>query len=416
LHKKYESFRLNSANALMIFMETCSLIIKKFRKKVTSMKIVIAPDSYKGSLTAIQVGTTIQKAFLSEIPNASIEVIPMADGGEGTLDTFIYAMGGKRFCVEATGPLGEKTQTEYGLLPDGKTVVIEIAKIAGLTMVPPEKRNPYKTTSYGIGEVIIHAMEKGYRQFIIGLGGSATNDGGLGMLQALGVTFMDCNGQIVKPFGESIRDVVAVNFSSLHPLVKECKFQIASDVDNPLCGERGASHVFGPQKGATPNQVIELDQALDHYSNLIEKNIGKSYKNVHGAGAAGGLGYAFLLLGGNIVSGSHIVAEVTQLREKMKQAQWVITGEGQSDFQTLYGKVPSYVANIARQYGAKAILISGSLGKGYEQLYEQFVSCHSITIGPMSLEQCMERAEELLFAQAKNVARLIKATSSEYCL
>jgi glycerate 2-kinase len=380
------------------------------------MKIVIAPDSYKGSLTAVQVGTTIQKAFLSEIPNASIEVVPMADGGEGTLDTFLYARGGKRFCVEVTGPLGEKIKTEYGVLADGKTVVIEIAKIAGLPMVPKEKRNPYKTTSYGIGEVMIHAMEKGYCQFIIGLGGSATNDGGLGMLQALGATFMDGNGQIVKPFGENVRDVVAVHFSSLHPLLRECKFQIASDVDNPLCGERGASHVFGPQKGATPKQVIELDQALDRYSNIIEKSIGKSYKQMNGAGAAGGLGFAFLLLGGNIVSGAHLIAEVTQLREKMKQAQWVITGEGQSDFQTLYGKVPSYVANMARQYGKKAILISGSLGKGYEQLYEQFVSCHSITIGPMSLEQCMEHAEKLLFAQSRNVARLIKAAASEYCL
>ncbi|HZG60105.1 MAG TPA: glycerate kinase [Anoxybacillus sp.] len=375
------------------------------------MNIVIAPDSYKGSLTAIEVGTTIQQAFLSEFPHAIIEVVPMADGGEGTLDAFMYAIGGERFCVEATGPLGDKIETEYGVLKDGKTVVIEIAKIAGLPMVPPEKRDPYKTTSYGIGEVMIHAMEKGYRQFIIGLGGSATNDGGLGMLQALGVTFIDGNGETVKPFGEFVKEVAIADFSSLHPLVKECQFQIASDVDNPLCGERGASHVFGPQKGATPHQVFELDNALDHYANVIEKEIGKSFKNVKGAGAAGGLGYAFLLLGGNMMSGSRIVAEVTLLEEKIKQADWVITGEGQSDFQTLYGKVPSYVAAISRQYGAKPILISGSLGTGYERLYEQFVSCHSIASGPMSLEQCMKQAKELLFTQAKNVARLIKAAS-----
>ncbi|WP_181536031.1 glycerate kinase [[Anoxybacillus] calidus] len=373
------------------------------------MNIVIAPDSYKGSLTAIEVGTTIQQAFLSEIPHAGIEVVPMADGGEGTLDSFMYAIGGKRFCVEVTGPLGDKIETEYGVLNDGKTVVIEIAKIAGLPIVPPEKRDPYKTTSYGIGEVMIHAMERGYRQFIIGLGGSATNDGGLGMLQALGVTFIDGNGESVKPFGEAVKEVAIVDFSSLHPLVKECQFQIASDVDNPLCGERGASHVFGPQKGATPRQVFELDKALDHYANVVEKKIGKSYKNVKGAGAAGGLGYAFLLLGGKMMSGSRIIAEVTQLEEKIKRADWVITGEGQSDFQTLYGKVPSYVAAISKQYGAKPILISGGLGTGYEQLYEHFVSCHSIASGPMSLEQCMEQAKELLFTQAKNVARLIKA-------
>ncbi|WP_044748229.1 glycerate kinase [Bacillus alveayuensis] len=375
------------------------------------MNIVIAPDSYKGSLTAIEVGTTIQKAFLSEFPQASIEVIPMADGGEGTLDAFIYAVGGERVPIEVTGPLGDKIETEYGVLNDRKTVVIEIAKIVGLPMVPPEKRDPYKTTSYGIGEVIIHAMEKGYRQFIIGLGGSATNDGGLGMLQALGAAFIDSNGQIVKPFGEFVKEIAIADFSSLHPLVKECQFQIASDVDNPLCGERGASHVFGPQKGATPRQVFELDKALDHYANVIEKKIGKSYKNVKGAGAAGGLGYAFLLLGGKMMSGSRIVAEVTQLEEKIKKADWVITGEGQSDFQTLYGKVPSYVAAISRQYEAKPILISGGFGTGYEQLYENFVSCHSITNGPMSLEQCMEQAKELLFTQAKNVARLIRAAS-----
>ncbi|RAK16615.1 glycerate kinase [Anoxybacillus vitaminiphilus] len=375
------------------------------------MNIVIAPDSYKGSLTAVEVGTIIQKAFLSEFPHANIEVVPMADGGEGTLDAFMYAIGGERFSVEVTGPLGSKIATKYGVLEDGKTVVIEMAKIAGLPMVPPEKRDPYKTTSYGIGEIIIHAMEKGYRQFIIGLGGSATNDGGLGMLQALGVTFIDGNGETVKPFGEFVKKVAKVDFSSLHPLVKECQFQIASDVDNPLCGERGASHVFGPQKGATPHQVFELDKALDHYANVIEKEIGKSYKNVKGAGAAGGLGYAFLLLGGKMMSGSRIVAEVTQLEEKIKQADWVITGEGQSDFQTLYGKVPSYVAAISRQYGAKPILISGSLGTGYEQLYEQFVSCYSIASGPMSLEQCIKQAKELLFTQAKNVARLIRAAS-----
>ncbi|MDQ0160978.1 glycerate kinase [Aeribacillus alveayuensis] len=373
------------------------------------MNIVIAPDSYKGSLSALEVGKTIKKAFLKEIPDATIDVIPMADGGEGTLETLVYSTNGKRIQINVTGPLGDPIESEYGVLGDGKTVVIEVAKIAGLPMIPPEKRNPMKTTTFGIGDAILRAANSGYRNFIIGLGGSATNDGGLGMLKALGVTFLDEDGNVVKPIGSSLLRVQSVDFSTINAIVKECHFRIASDVDNPLCGEQGATAVFGPQKGATPKQVEELDQALKNYANLIESDLGKQYQNMPGAGAAGGLGYSFLLIGGEIISGAEIVAEATGLVEKIKCANWVITGEGQSDYQTLYGKVPSFIAKTANKYKIPTILLSGGLGQGYEQLYDYFVSCHSITAGPISLEDCMENARELLFYQSRNIARLIQA-------
>ncbi|OZM56644.1 glycerate kinase [Lottiidibacillus patelloidae] len=374
------------------------------------MKIVIAPDSYKGSLTSLEVGTTMKEAFLKEVPGATIDVVPMADGGEGTLDTLLFATNGKRFHVEVTGPLGEPVETAYGVLGTSNTVVIETANIAGLPMVPSEIRNPMNTTSYGVGEAIIEAVKSGHRDFIIGLGGSATNDGGLGMLQALGVKFVDENEGEVSPFASSLSSIKKVDFSALNPIVKDCKFRIASDVNNPLCGEQGATAVFGPQKGATSKQVKELDFTLKQYAQLIEETLGIEHQSTPGAGAAGGLGFAFLLIGAEIISGSEIIAEATNVVEKIRHANWVITGEGQSDYQTLYGKVPAFIAKAGKRYNVPTILISGGLGDGYEKLYDYFVSCHSITAGPISLEACIKNAEILLFNQTRNIARLIKAT------
>lgn len=372
------------------------------------MNIVIAPDSFKGSLNARDVGTTMKKAFEDEWNGFNVRVIPMADGGEGTLETLVFSTNGKRIEVEATGPLGEKIKTEYGVFGDGGTVVIEAASVAGLPMVPKEKLNPMNTTSYGIGEVILHAVAKGYRKFIVGLGGSATNDGGLGMLQALGVTFVDDKKQIVEPFGHSVGKVRNVDFSTMNPLINDCHFQIAADVDNPLCGIRGASYVFGPQKGADQHMVEELDRALKAYGDIIEHTLQINIQHLEGAGAAGGLGFAFLLLNSQLKSGAQLIAESSGLYDVIQQADWVITGEGQSDYQTLYGKVPSYVAKLAKQYKVNTSLISGSLGEGYEQLYDSFISCHSITKGPISLDECMEKAGELLYYETKNVARLLR--------
>ncbi|EDL65614.1 glycerate kinase [Bacillus sp. SG-1] len=372
------------------------------------MKIIIAPDSFKGSLTALQAGTIIQTAFLTVLPNAKVDVVPMADGGEGTLDTLLFATKGKRFQAKVMGPLGKEAEVEYGLLGDEETVIIEMAQVSGLPMVPEEKRNPLHTTSYGIGEVIEEAIQKGYRKFIIGLGGSATNDGGLGMLQALGVTFLDGEGKGVDPIGASVEIIERVDFSTIDRRVKDCTFQIASDVENPLCGENGATAVFGPQKGADAEMVKRLDAALSKYASLIEKHLDMEFMNHKGAGAAGGLGFAFLAIGGEMISGSKLIAEAAGLQVKLENADFVITGEGQSDFQTLFGKVPGYVGKLAAEMNVNALLISGGLGKGYEELYQYFISCNSIVSGPMPLQQCMDNAESLLFNKAVDVARNIQ--------
>lgn len=335
----------------------------------------------------------------------------MADGGEGTLETLLFSTKGKRFQTEVTGPLGEKVVTEYGVFGEEDIVIIEMAKVSGLPMVPVDKRNPLKTTTFGIGEVIQEALQKGYRKFIVGLGGSATNDGGLGMLQALGVTFLDQNGQIVTPFGSSVKDVVKVDFSTINKLVSECSFQIASDVENPLCGPNGASAVFGPQKGATEEMVKLLDTALANYGQIVEEHLNTQFMDEKGAGAAGGLGFAFLTIGGEMVSGAKLIGDAAGLTAKIKEADLVITGEGQSDFQTLFGKVPGYIGKVAVENQVKAFLLSGGLGKGYEELYRYFVSCESIVTGPMSLEECIEKADKLLFEKAINIARVIKTFS-----
>jgi glycerate kinase len=371
------------------------------------MNIIVAPDSFKGSLTSLEAGASIKKGILSEIPLANIEVIPMADGGEGTLDTLLFATKGKRFQVDALGPHGIRVKTQYGVLGNDDTVVIEMALISGLPMVSEDKRNPLYTTTYGIGEVILEAINSGYRKFIIGLGGSATNDGGLGMLQALGVTFLNEYGHRVRPFGGSVQDVTIVDFSTLDSRVKECRFQIASDVENPLCGPNGASAVFGPQKGADEQMVKELDTALSKFANLVEKEIKTSFQEVEGAGAAGGLGFAFLTIGGEMISGAKLIGEATGLKDKILKSDLVITGEGQSDYQTLFGKVPGYIGKLAFEQNVNAILISGSLGKGYEELYKYFLSCDAIATGPMSLQECMLNAEDLLYKKAKNIARLL---------
>lgn len=377
------------------------------------MKIVVAPDSFKGSLRALQVGKIIQEALVNEIPDVQVEMNPMADGGEGTLETLVYATKGKRLSIVSSNPLKEQVTTEYGVLGDGKTAVIEIAAIAGLTMVPLDKRDPLYTSTYGIGEVILKVAKDGYREFIVCLGGSSTNDGGLGMLQALGVQFLDENNKEVPPFGKSIYKVKKVNFTTLEPIIHDCRFTIASDVDSPLCGKNGATYIFGPQKGVREEHLEEYDQAMHRYASLIENHLGINAQKHPGAGAAGGLGFAFLLLNAKIESGSRIIADATNLKNKMKDADFAITGEGQSDHQTLFGKVPSFVAKLAKEEKIKTILLSGSFGRGYEGLYDHFMSCHSIATGPITLEECMNNAEVLLANEARNIARFLNEISEE---
>lgn len=371
------------------------------------MKIVIAPDSFKGSLTATEVARTMREACLEAINDAEIEMIPMADGGEGTVEALVNATNGKWIVTNCTGPLGDEVETQYGILGNG-TVVFEVANTSGLPMVPVEKRNPFKTTSYGLGQLIIEALDQGRRSMIIGLGGSATNDGGLGLLHALGVRFYDKAGEVVGYYGEDLLKVKSVSLEHLDRRIFECNITIASDVDNPLCGEKGASAVFGPQKGATKEQVKILDEALKIYANLIEDKIKQGFQHTPGAGAAGGLGFALLTLGGQIEAGAEVVAKAVSLEDKLKSADVLITGEGQSDEQTLHGKAPAYVAKLSEPYGVKKILISGALGNGYQSLYTLFDGCFSITRGPIDLERCIEQASDLLHSQTFNVARLLR--------
>jgi glycerate kinase len=373
------------------------------------VNIVISPDSYKGSFSATEVSHTIYRAFKKRLPECHFDIMPMADGGEGTVDALVNATSGKKIETEVTGPLGKKVKTYYGVLGDNQTVAMEVANTAGLQMVGNLK-DPGKTTTYGLGELLVRAIRDGYRKFIIGLGGSATNDGGMGLLQALGVKFFDSKGNLLPHQGESLKKVNAVDVSDILPLLSECQLTIASDVENILCGEKGATYIYGPQKGLDKNQLAFIDRAIENYATLIENILGKSVRNIKGAGAAGGLGFAFLLLGASLKHGAALVAEVIGLEEKIKHADWVITGEGQSDDQTLFGKVPHYVAQLAKQYGKKAVLISGSLGKGHEKLYDFFTSCHSIIPSPMQVEEAMKNVGALLFDTAFNIAGLIKTS------
>ncbi|WEG13215.1 glycerate kinase [Pullulanibacillus sp. KACC 23026] len=373
------------------------------------MNIVISPDSFKGSLSALKVGDTIGQALKEKHPDWQFDILPMADGGEGTVDALLFATNGTKVELEVTGPFGTKITSYYGVLGDNKTVVMEIANTAGLVLVG-EERDPLKTTSFGLGELIGHALKEGYRDFIIGLGGSATNDGGMGLLQALGITFFNQEGEVLSPCGASLNDVYEIDSSGLEPRLKEAFFTIACDVENRLCGEQGATYIYGPQKGLKPEQLKATDRSMNNYANLVEAKLEKKVQDIPGAGAAGGLGFAFLILGAELKSGAAIVADVLGLEEKIEHADWIITGEGKSDAQTLFGKVPYYVAKLAKTYDKKTILISGSLGDGHEKLYDCFFSCHSIVSKPMSLDEAMEQAEPLLYDAALNIGSYLRLT------
>ncbi|MBP1154588.1 MULTISPECIES: glycerate kinase [unclassified Paenibacillus] len=377
------------------------------------MKFVIAPDSFKGSLTAVQVGDTMARALLQEIPSAEVNVIPMADGGEGTVDALVKATGGSVFQVQAAGPRGELVDTYFGVIVDRgePTAVIEAANVIGLPMVPKEHRNPLHTSTRGLGEIIRSALDQGYRRLIIGLGGSSTNDGGLGLLSALGARFSSKKGRIAEGFGRELGQLVEADLKGLDPRLGECRITIASDVTNPLLGLEGASYIFGPQKGATPELVVQLDKDMKSYADLLEGQLSRSLRELPGAGAAGGLGFALLALGANMVPGAQLVEEMSDLKLRIEDADWVITGEGRSDGQTLFGKLPYHVAQLAAEAGKEAILISGGLGEGSEKLAPFFAGCFSVVRGPSTLDECMEDAENNLFQCTLNVARLLYKAS-----
>ncbi len=370
------------------------------------MKIVVAPDSFKGSLTSGEAAQCMADGIHQIVPEAAVIQKPMADGGEGTMEALLTATDGKRISLEATGPLGNKISTSFAVT-ERKTAIIECAKIAGLTQVPESQRNPDHTTSFGLGETMLVALDKGCTEIIIGLGGSAVNEGGLGMLQALGMKATDTGGELAGIFGKDLHRVQTIDFSGMDARLRHVSIKVASDVDNPLCGERGATYVYGPQKGASIRQLEEYDDAMEGFGHLVEKETGKQIMNTPGAGAAGGLGFALLSLGAELMSGARLVAEASGMEKAIQSADLVITGEGQSDEQTLYGKAPGYIASLAKKHQVPVILLSGSLGGNTDVLREHFSGCFSIANKPITLQQFMENAGELLTEQTKQVMNLV---------
>lgn len=361
------------------------------------MRIVIAPQSLKGSLTAAETGLAIAQGARNVYPEADIEIIPIADGGEGTTQALVDATGGQLIAHQVTGPLGEPVQAFFGLLGDGQTAVIEMASCAGLPLVPAALRDPRITTTYGVGELIQAALDAQCRHFIIGIGGSATNDGGAGMAQALGATLTTEQGEAIARGGAALTTLAHISTATMDQRLHECTFQVASDVTNPLCGPTGASAVYGPQKGATPEIVQELDAALAHYALIIAQDLHISVDHIPGAGAAGGLGAGLIaFLGATLKPGAQIVLEAVQLEEKLHTADLVITAEGKLDEQTAYGKSVGAVAALAKRYHLPVLAIAGGLGEQYRAVYDLGVDAVAVLPnGPMSLAQAMEHAVAL---------------------
>ena len=328
------------------------------------MKVVIAIDSLKGSLSSMEAGMAIKEGVLAAQPDAEVIVKPLADGGEGTTDALIEGMNGERIDLTVTGPMHTPVDAYYGYLKDTNTAVMEMASAAGITLVPDSEKNPLLATSYGVGEMINDAIQRGCRNFIIGIGGSVTNDGGIGMLKALGVRFLDENGEDAGEGGQALAKVARIDVSGMNPLLKECHIQVACDVNNPLCGENGSTYVYGPQKGVTEDMKKTLDEAMAHFARVTSETLENDYMNTPGAGAAGGLGFAFLAyVGATLTPGIELILDAVGLEEELSGADVVVTGEGRLDFQTAMGKAPVGVARLAKKYNAKVIAFAGSVTK-----------------------------------------------------
>ena len=373
------------------------------------MKIVIAPDSFKGSLSAKVAAEAIETGIKRVYGDIEFVKVPMADGGEGTVESMVDATGGEIVKVKVRDPVFREIEGFYGILGDNKTAVIEMAAASGLTLLSKQERNPLETTTYGTGELITDALDKGCKTIILGLGGSATNDGGMGMAKALGVRFLNADGAEIDLGGGSLGELSRINMSGIDWRIKEAKFIAACDVDNPLCGEKGASRVFGPQKGADAKMIDVLDKNLLNYGKVIESTTGRSVINYPGAGAAGGLGAGVLtFLNAELKRGIDIVIEAVELEQKIKTADLVITGEGMIDFQTAFGKTPYGVAGLAKKYNLPVIAIAGGVGKDAHTLYEKgFNSIFSIVDRPMSLEEAMANTYVLLQNTAERIIRTL---------
>ena len=377
------------------------------------MRIVVAPDSYKGSVSAVAVAQAMRLGIQAVFPDAEVVQIPIADGGEGTVEALITATGGQLRHTKVTGPLGEPLLAHWGILGDGRTAVIEMATASGLPLIPHERRDPRRTTTYGTGELIHAALDAGLRRIILGIGGSATNDGGAGMARALGVRFRNTTGDDLDVHGgASLRHIGDIDTRGLDPRLLECEITVACDVDNPLCGPRGASVVFGPQKGASPDVVAELDVALAHYAAHARAATGRHVAEEPGAGAAGGLGAGMLFFTpARLLPGVDIVLEAVGFSALVASASFVITGEGRTDFQTAFGKAPVGVAKVAKRFGVPVFCVSGGLGQGADDVLAFGIDATmSICDRPMTLTECMAESQELITSATTRLCRIIKAT------
>ncbi len=376
------------------------------------MHVLIAVDSFKGSLSSQKAGEAITAGIKRVFPEATTDIIIMADGGEGTVEAIVQAGKGRTQTMRVTSPIGESIEAILGQLPDG-TVILEMASASGLPLVPKEKRNPWVTTTWGTGELIRKAMDLGAKHIVIGIGGSATNDGGAGMAQALGARLLDKEGQELGPGGGSLERLETIDLTGLDPRLAATKITVMCDVDNPLCGPRGASAIYGPQKGATPDMVERLDQNLRHFAQKIKEQHGMDLIDVPGAGAAGGLGAGLMAFtGAELKTGIEAILDTVGFDKMLEQADIVITGEGRIDGQSIYGKVPMGVAKRAKKYGKPTMAIVGSIGPGSESLYQHGLSSIlAIANGPMPLEEAMDNAYELTQEAAERAFRILRVGS-----
>jgi glycerate kinase len=375
------------------------------------LRIIVAPDSYKGSVSAVAVAQAMERGILRVFPEAEVCKVPIADGGEGTVEALVTATGGKIFQAAVNDPLGEPISAHWGVLGDARTAVIEMAAASGLPLVPRARRDPRITSTHGTGQLIRAALDAGLRRIIIGIGGSATNDGGVGMARALGARFMDADGAALAEGGAALASLRQIDLSGLDPRLLETEITVACDVDNPLCGPRGASAVFGPQKGASLENVSELDAALAHFAALATTVTGRQVATLPGAGAAGGLGAGLMFFtSAKLRPGVDIVLDAVGFAGLVDGASFVVTGEGRTDFQTAFGKAPVGVAKLAKQYAVPVFCLSGGLGEGADDVLAQGIDAVMCTCDrPMSLEECINAGETQIESAAVRLCRIIRA-------
>ncbi|MDR0354690.1 MAG: glycerate kinase [Deltaproteobacteria bacterium] len=373
------------------------------------MKIVIAPDSFKGSLSALKAAQSVALGLARVWPEAELVLFPIADGGEGTVETLVALTNGTLYEDEALDPLGRPVKAIYGFLGDGRTAVVETASASGLTRLAPEELDPTKASTYGLGQQILQVIERGAEKLIVGLGGSGTNDAGSGMLKALGLKLLDKDGRELPPGGLPLRELDRIDPSGLRPELARLPIAVASDVQNPLVGPDGASAVFGPQKGATPELVPQLDGALGRFAECAEKVTGRNVLTSPGSGAAGGLGAAFrLFTNAEFRPGVELILAEGRFREKAQGASLIVTGEGRSDGQTVWGKAPVGVSALGAELGVPVVCLSGGLAEGYQKMYDKnILAVMSVIPRPMTLAEAMSDAEPLLVEAAERLARLI---------